>query len=938
MLFTSLSRIQQDTAHLRKAFLSVLELVAVLLFPLCAGMAVAAPQLVLVVLGSQWTLVAGLVPWFALAGGCAVVSRFSQSVAEARADLNRSMGVHVIYLVVLASCLALALQFRSRGVWVFAAAVAAGEMLRHLGYLALMRRLVGLEASQVVRSYAPAAFASAGVAVTIAAVQRALAGSLPSLLALAAEIAAGALALARWAPLAGCAGGSRRSCLARTIRPWSRSRDHDRAAGPRSRAADRGSLRRRAAGGPPLPAAAALAPAARDRAAGLAAPRHADDQPAGEHQRLPPVPPVRRASPVLRDLPALGMAVGPDRPDLAGGGGRHGGAGDVALAGRVRRGPSRRPRREVRQRHRHPGDRRPVHLLPGDRRGPHAARLGTARAAGAQAAMAQHAAVAVRDAAGPAHGLAGDAGRRGGAAAAQPQVRPPGAGDAGRRRDRHLAGVRRLPGERQRPGAAGQVGDQHRHAHLARRRLVGAALELVGEPRQLARRPAVRQRLRAARRGVASGLPPAQFLHRDDAAERGRRPARADRLDRRAAARPLAAGAGERGPRAVRAGRPARPCGHAARLVHHLGARVRAGHRHRTRPGPGGHPGESSEPRPGQGAPARRPGDRRGPGRGPGGARRGPGGVGLGGAGAARARRRGAAVTPPPPASRPDRPGPAVRRRRRAVVTFAVTVVLLAALGAGLAWQARSPAPPDPAGARQARDLARMPDPPPAPVLPCVGVPVGLGDDLQRAVDAHPAGTSFCLAAGVHRLAHALPKDGQRFVGEGRGTVLRGAKVLRAADARQHGPGRWHWDGQTQRSEPHGELIGPGHAEAPNPGDRYNEELFVTASGDPADPPRRHRRVLTLAELGHGRWYFDEAADRIYLADDPARLGLIETSVTPAALPAPPGTHPHGVVVENLVVEKYASPAQQAAVGGEGGSDWTLRDVTIRSNHGAGAE
>src|SRR6266498_3812640 len=192
--------------YLSQALTSVLELVAVLLFPLCAGMAVAAPQLVLVVLGSQWTLVAGLVPWFALAGGCAVVSRFSQSVAEARADLNRSMGVHVIYLVVLASCLALALQFRSRGVWVFAAAVAAGEMLRHLGYLALMRRLVGLEASQVVRSYAPAAFASAGVAVTIAAVQRALAGSLPSLLALAAEIAAGALALAlcvRFSPIPG---------------------------------------------------------------------------------------------------------------------------------------------------------------------------------------------------------------------------------------------------------------------------------------------------------------------------------------------------------------------------------------------------------------------------------------------------------------------------------------------------------------------------------------------------------------------------------------------------------------------------------------------------------------------------------------------------------------------------------------------------------------
>jgi lipopolysaccharide exporter len=206
VLFSSLSRIQEDTARLRKAFLSVLELGAVVLFPVCAGMAVAAPQLVLVVLGSQWTLAAGLVPWFALAGGCAVVSRFSQSVAEVRADLNRSMGVQVVYLLVLSGCLAVALQFRSRGVWVFAAAVAAGEILRHLGYLGLMGRLLGLSVSRVARSYAPAAFASAGVALVIAAVQRALAGSLPSVLALGAEIAAGALALTlcvRFSPLPG---------------------------------------------------------------------------------------------------------------------------------------------------------------------------------------------------------------------------------------------------------------------------------------------------------------------------------------------------------------------------------------------------------------------------------------------------------------------------------------------------------------------------------------------------------------------------------------------------------------------------------------------------------------------------------------------------------------------------------------------------------------
>jgi hypothetical protein len=44
------------------------------------------------------------------------------------------------------------------------------------------------------------------------------------------------------------------------------------------------------------------------------------------------------------------------------------------------------------------------------------------------------------------------------------------------------------------------------------------------------------------------------------------------------------------------------------------------------------------------------------------------------------------------------------------------------------------------------------------------------------------------------------------------------------------------------------------------------------------------------------------------------------------------------VVIQNLVVEKYASAAQQASVGGRGAIDWDLRSVTVRYNHGAGAE
>jgi hypothetical protein len=266
-----------------------------------------------------------------------------------------------------------------------------------------------------------------------------------------------------------------------------------------------------------------------------------------------------------------------------------------------------------------------------------------------------------------------------------------------------------------------------------------------------------------------------------------------------------------------------------------------------------------------------------------------------------------------------------------------MAVVLLALLDA---VPARRAVPRHPVVAAESGSGPGAAPVPAAPALagPCAGVVVAPVDDLQRAVDAHPPGTTFCLEAGVHRLAQAVPKDGQRFIGTGQATILSGARVLAAADARRDGAGHWYWEGQTQRSQPHGTLIGSGYAEVPNPGDRYHEELFVTASGSPRDSPRRYRRVLELADLGPGRWYLDETSARRYLSDDPARLGLIETSVTPSAIAARPGTHLRDVLVENLVVEKYASPAQQAALGGEGARDWDLRDLTVRDNHGAGAE
>jgi lipopolysaccharide exporter len=195
VLFPHLSRIQQDKARLRRAYLSVLMLAGLVVFPVCAGVAVAAPELVRVVLGPQWGLAATIVPWFALAGGCSVISALSQTAAEARADLNRSLVVQGAYVVALGAFLAFAIGYRSYGIWVVAAAVLAAEILRHVGYVGLMWRIVGFSAAQLWESYAPAAFASVGVALAIAVTRTALVGHVPTLATFAAEVTVGALVL-----------------------------------------------------------------------------------------------------------------------------------------------------------------------------------------------------------------------------------------------------------------------------------------------------------------------------------------------------------------------------------------------------------------------------------------------------------------------------------------------------------------------------------------------------------------------------------------------------------------------------------------------------------------------------------------------------------------------------------------------------------------------
>ena len=199
------------------------------------------------------------------------------------------------------------------------------------------------------------------------------------------------------------------------------------------------------------------------------------------------------------------------------------------------------------------------------------------------------------------------------------------------------------------------------------------------------------------------------------------------------------------------------------------------------------------------------------------------------------------------------------------------------------------------------------------------------GQNIQAIVNGYPPGTAFLLKAGVHRMQTITPRTGDTYTGEMSGstrlTTLSGARLLTGwvFDGT-----RWYVSGQTQGQTP----TTTGVCLPTHPRCIYAEDLFFD------NVMKYHEDAL--AEVGPGEWFFDYAADRIYVGDNPTGH-IVETSVTPSLF------NPSGaddVTIQNLVVEKYASPSAMAAVNlgnsPNGAERWLVTGSEVRWNHGAG--
>jgi lipopolysaccharide exporter len=203
VLFPSFSSIQSDVPRLREAYRSAVGMTAAIVFPLNAGMAVAATEIVLILLGPNWVGAVEVIPWLLLASSISLIGHFAGVVAEARAALNAKMGVAALS----AASLALFLWLAADGsLWRYGAALAASAAVAHVGYVAILARSLTTPFRVLLTPYLPAAGSAACVAVAIAGVRALLLYGLqlPIVVVFASEVLTGAATLAllfRFGPL-----------------------------------------------------------------------------------------------------------------------------------------------------------------------------------------------------------------------------------------------------------------------------------------------------------------------------------------------------------------------------------------------------------------------------------------------------------------------------------------------------------------------------------------------------------------------------------------------------------------------------------------------------------------------------------------------------------------------------------------------------------------
>jgi len=202
----------------------------------------------------------------------------------------------------------------------------------------------------------------------------------------------------------------------------------------------------------------------------------------------------------------------------------------------------------------------------------------------------------------------------------------------------------------------------------------------------------------------------------------------------------------------------------------------------------------------------------------------------------------------------------------------------------------------------------------PAVAGPCTGVVIKPGQDAQSIVNSKPAGTTFCFAAGLHRITDTIRPKANQVLASAQRAVLTGSIPLTGWT--QSGSA---WVVRGALPAAYGKS---GECEDNTANICYlREQVFLDDA--------HLTRVASASAVKAGTFYADYAANTIYLGNNPTGHD-VEMSKTATAIES----GANGVVVRGLTIEHFASAPQAGAL--VSGPGWKVTANDVRWNHAVG--
>lgn len=152
VLAPSFSAVQHEQTKLRRAYLSGLLVLSVVLFSVAAGVFVSAREIVLVLLGERFVEAIPIVQLLAVFIPFPVLANLSAVLAEATARLNTKILVQTAYLLLLAAAY-LTVYRLGGGIAAFAGVLVVAGALRSAAYAWVARTILGGGGREIARAY-----------------------------------------------------------------------------------------------------------------------------------------------------------------------------------------------------------------------------------------------------------------------------------------------------------------------------------------------------------------------------------------------------------------------------------------------------------------------------------------------------------------------------------------------------------------------------------------------------------------------------------------------------------------------------------------------------------------------------------------------------------------------------------------------------------------